>query len=114
SLHLVIVFDWPISANKRMLFHIHCENRLKGVFSAFRLPQLDTTCTPPASHENFNPESGHWKRQRTRQMSEQSARPAPKQSADAKLVNLYKPVGIAALNAAALCKNSGTVAKKKN
>tara|TARA_B100000161_G_scaffold211041_1_gene155899 strand:- start:48 stop:341 length:294 start_codon:yes stop_codon:yes gene_type:complete len=97
-----------------MLFHIHCENRLKGVFSAFRLPQLDTTCTPPASQVNFNPESGHWKRQRTRQMSEQSARPAPKQSADAKLVNLYKPVGIAALNAAALCKNSGTVAKKKN
>ena len=47
-------------------------------------------------------------------MSEQSARPAPKQSADAKLVNLYKPVGSAALNAAALCKNSGTVAKKKN
>ncbi|TYC67515.1 hypothetical protein FMN63_15725 [Stappia sp. BW2] len=98
-----------------MIFNIRCGYRLKGVFYAFRLPQLDNKRTPPASQVNFNPESGHWKRQRTRQMSEQSAsRPAPKQNADAKLVNLYKPVGIAALNAAALCKNSGTAAKKKN
>lgn len=36
-------------------------------------------------------------------MSEQSARPATTASAGAKLENLYKPVGIAALNAAALC-----------
>ncbi len=36
-------------------------------------------------------------------MSEQTARPAPSAPAGAKLESLYKPVGIAALNAAALC-----------
>lgn len=46
-------------------------------------------------------------------MSQQSARPAPiSLPAGAKLVNQYKPVGIAALLAATLCKNSGTATKK--
>jgi|GEM_PF-3418477 len=45
-------------------------------------------------------------------MSEQTARPSANVPAGAKLINHYKPVGIAALNAAALCcKNSG---KKTN
>lgn len=45
-------------------------------------------------------------------MSQQSARPAPVNlPAGAKLENQYKPVGIAALLAAALCKNSGTATK---
>jgi len=39
---------------------------------------------------------------RTRTMSEQSARPAAPASVGAKLENLYKPVGIAALTAAAM------------
>ncbi|MCK7610920.1 hypothetical protein [Roseibium sediminicola] len=45
-------------------------------------------------------------------MSEQTNRPTQSNSADAKLVNLYKPVGIAALNAAALCRKPVTVTKK--
>ena len=49
---------------------------------------------------------------RKKPMPEQAPRPAATQTAGAKLVNLYKPVGIAALNAAALCKNSGTLNKK--
>ncbi|WP_186009073.1 hypothetical protein [Roseibium alexandrii] len=36
-------------------------------------------------------------------MSDQTARPAQTAQAGAKLESLYKPVGIAALNAAALC-----------
>lgn len=49
--------------------------------------------------------------QRTEAMSEQSSRPAPSTPADAKLVNLYKPVGIAALNAAAMCRKPGGLGK---
>ncbi len=45
-------------------------------------------------------------------MSEQSSQSVSKDPAGAKLVNHYKPVGIAALNAAALCKNPGAMKKK--
>jgi len=45
-------------------------------------------------------------------MSEQSARPNEKLPAGAKLENQYKPVGIAALNAAALCNKTGAGTKK--
>lgn len=45
-------------------------------------------------------------------MSEQTTRPSQTKSADAKLVNLYKPVGIAALNAAALCRKPATITPK--
>lgn len=46
-------------------------------------------------------------------MSEQSSQPVSEIPAGAKLINQYKPVGIAALNAAALCKNIGASTKKK-
>lgn len=46
-------------------------------------------------------------------MSEQTARPISNPQAGSKLENLYKPVGIAALNAAALCKNIGAEKKKQ-
>ena len=49
--------------------------------------------------------------QRTEDMSEQSSRPTPTHPAEAKLVNLYKPVGIAALNAAAMCRKPGGLGK---
>ncbi|CTQ60821.1 MAG: hypothetical protein RIE06_17450 [Roseibium album] len=45
-------------------------------------------------------------------MSEQTSHPNAKVPAGAKLINQYKPVGIAALNAAALCKNAGAATKK--
>jgi hypothetical protein len=45
-------------------------------------------------------------------MSEQTPHPSPSIPAEAKLVNLYKPVGIAALNAAALCASQKKVATK--
>ena len=45
-------------------------------------------------------------------MSEQISRPEAKMPDGAKLINQYKPVGIAALNAAALCKNPGAATKK--
>jgi len=45
-------------------------------------------------------------------MPEQSSRPTQSNPAGAKLVNLYKPVGIAALNAAAMCRTPGSLAKK--
>ncbi|MBN9669278.1 hypothetical protein [Roseibium aggregatum] len=45
-------------------------------------------------------------------MSEQSARPNISLPAGAKLENQYKPVAIAALNAAALCNKTGAVTKK--
>ncbi|WP_428642391.1 hypothetical protein [Roseibium sp.] len=44
-------------------------------------------------------------------MSQQTARPTATTAIDAKLINHYKPVGIAALTAAALCKGTG---KKTN
>ena len=46
-------------------------------------------------------------------MSEQSARPISNPQSGSKLENLYKPVGIAALTAAALCKNIGAENKKQ-
>ncbi|MES0879987.1 hypothetical protein [Roseibium sp. SCP14] len=46
-------------------------------------------------------------------MSEQISRPASKIPAGARLENQYKPVGIAALNAAVLCKNAGAATKKQ-
>ncbi len=46
-------------------------------------------------------------------MSEKSSRPITTLPAGAKLVNQYKPVGIAAINAAALCKNAFGKAKDK-
>lgn len=46
-------------------------------------------------------------------MSEQSSQPVKQIPAGAKLENHYKPVGIAALNAAALCKNAGAATKKQ-
>ncbi|WP_299479934.1 hypothetical protein [uncultured Roseibium sp.] len=46
-------------------------------------------------------------------MSEKSSQPVSEEPAGAKLINQYKPVGIAALNAAALCKNAGATKKKK-
>ncbi len=46
-------------------------------------------------------------------MSEQTPRPASIAASGAKLVNLYKPVGIAAITAAAICKNAGAENKKK-
>jgi len=45
-------------------------------------------------------------------MSEQTPHPSPSTPAGAKLVNLYKPVAIAALNAAALCASQAKVASK--
>jgi len=45
-------------------------------------------------------------------MSEQAPRPTQSNSVDAKLVNLYKPVGIAALNAAALCRKPASTTGK--
>ena len=47
------------------------------------------------------------------EMSEQISRPASKIPAGARLENQYKPVGIAALNAAVLCKNAGAATKKQ-
>ncbi|WP_298813567.1 hypothetical protein [uncultured Roseibium sp.] len=46
-------------------------------------------------------------------MSEQISRPSTIASSGAKLVNQYKPVGIAAITAAAICKNAGAEKKKK-
>ncbi len=47
-------------------------------------------------------------------MSKQTARPTATTAIDAKLVNHYKPVGIAALAAAAMCKSaSSNVVTKK-
>lgn len=47
-------------------------------------------------------------------MSEKAARPAKDSQAGAKLESLYKPVGIAAVNAVALClKGTSTVATGK-
>ncbi|MEP3048731.1 MAG: hypothetical protein ABJL55_15445 [Roseibium sp.] len=46
-------------------------------------------------------------------MSDQTARPKANSLTGAKLENLYKPVGIAALNAAALCSQFKTH-KKSN
>ncbi|GAB4531234.1 MAG: hypothetical protein Tsb0019_33030 [Roseibium sp.] len=45
-------------------------------------------------------------------MSEKTPHPAPSTQVGAKLVNLYKPVGIAALNAAALCVSQKKLATK--
>jgi hypothetical protein len=45
-------------------------------------------------------------------MSEQSFRPISNWQAGTKLESLYKPVGIAALAAAALCMNAGADKKK--
>jgi hypothetical protein len=47
-----------------------------------------------------------------KKMSEQTSRPISNSQAGAKLESLYKPVGIAALTAAALCMNAGTDKKK--
>ncbi|SHL51747.1 hypothetical protein [Roseibium suaedae] len=44
-------------------------------------------------------------------MSDKAATSAKPQSASSTLVNLYKPVGIAALNAATLCKGQKIAVK---
>lgn len=46
-------------------------------------------------------------------MSEQSPRQIPLQPAATKLENQYKPVGIAAIRAAALCKSDTTKKQEK-
>ncbi|POF34870.1 hypothetical protein [Roseibium marinum] len=46
-------------------------------------------------------------------MSEKTAQPTAKAQDGAKLINYYKPVGIAALTAAALCCKSPAVKKGK-
>jgi hypothetical protein len=48
SLHPVIVFDWPNSANKRMLIPSNAKFCQQECRFALRLPQLDTKCTSPA------------------------------------------------------------------
>lgn len=45
-------------------------------------------------------------------MSETAARPASPAPVGTNLENLYKPVGIAALNAATLCKGTAATVKK--
>ena len=60
-----------------------------------------------------SPVSGDWNKNGPGKMSEKSSQPVSEEPAGAKLINQYKPVGIAALNAAALCKNAGAPKKKK-
>lgn len=67
----------------------------------------------PQDFQQGTPGRGHWKQHGLETMSEQTARPTSNSQAGAKLENLYKPVGIAALTAAALCKNAGADKKKQ-
>ncbi len=106
-----MVFDWPNCSNKRMLFA-----GSKQELSAAKAKRLPFAAIGYQMHDARETSTDHQLagsgyEQRTEDMSEQSSRPTPTNTAGAKLVNLYKPVGIAALNAAAMCRKPGGLGK---
>ena len=113
TLHPVIEFDWLRRLKKRIIqwpvadysevcasLPFECRNWTRHA----RGPQLSAHQNASQRELVSTTDLG--------KMSEQTSQPEAEAPAGAKLVNQYKPVGIAALNAAALCKNAGASTKK--